>query len=188
MQTPTAVVIIGMTGSGKTTLAQALEAKLKLPRFSAGDIARSMAETDPDTEVALRSGAYAPEDAIRHQVRQRIEMAEISDGGWILEGFPRKVEQLIELMRWRTLPIGGSLGEPLYIYLEIPPYVAVQRLMKRGRPDDNGDSIARKLRNFENETLPVVNMLEHHAKLLVVDAEDLDAAIRLVESHIDFNA
>lgn len=179
------IVIIGMTGSGKTTLAQALETKLKLPRFSAGDIARSMAETDPDTEVALRAGAYAPEDAIRHQVRQRIEMAELAEGGWILEGFPRKVEQLIELMRWNS-------GNPLFIYLEIPAYVAVRRLIARGRQDDNGDSIARKLRNFEQETLPVVTMLEQSSsvggKLLTVDAEHLESAIRLVESHIDSNA
>lgn len=174
------IVIIGMTGAGKTTLAQALEKKLKLPRYSAGDIARSMAETDPDTEVALRAGAYAPEAAIRLQVRKCIELADVTEGGWILEGFPRKVEQLIELMRWNS-------GDPLFIYLEVPAYVAVRRLVQRGRQDDNGDSIARKIRNFEQETLPVVNMLEHTGKLLVVDAIDLDAAIRSVESYLDLN-
>jgi len=147
------VVLIGNTGSGKTTVAKALEERLNLPRISSGDIARGLGDFDPATKLALESGAFAPEEAMRIRVRSLLEAAEIQRGGWVIEGFPRMIEQLICLMQWTS-------ALPVFVYLEIEPWVAVERLVARGRPDDNPNAIAKKLASFEEKTHPMISLLE----------------------------
>lgn len=147
------VVLVGNTGSGKTTVAKLLESRLNVPRVSSGDIARYLAEFDPSTKLALDAGAMAPEKAMQLQIRQRIEAADVQHGGWVLEGFPRMIEQLICLMQWTS-------ALPHFVYLDVPAWVAIERLTARGRPDDNPHSIAEKLKSFDENTQPMLQILE----------------------------
>lgn len=157
------IVLIGRTGSGKTTVAASLTEHLNVPYISSGDIARDMARGDPATDMALRQGAHAPEEAMRSAVRDALEQGDAQHGGWILEGFPRMVAQLVCIMQW-------TVSLPTFVYLDTPEWVCIERLTARKRPDDNADSIARKLQSFKENTLPVVDVLEeggvlHHLEL-----------------------
>jgi adenylate kinase len=158
------ICIVGNTGSGKTTVARILETSLNLPRISSGDIARYLADFDPSTRLALDAGAMAPEKAMQLQIKQRIEAADIQSGGWILEGFPRIPEQLICLMQWTS-------ALPVFVYLDVPIWVAIERLTARGRPDDNPHSIAEKLKSFDESTHPMLDILESGGVLHTINAD-----------------
>ena len=157
------IILIGKTGSGKTALGGKLSTTLSIPHISSGDIARHMANEDEDTKTALASGLMAPEAAMRNAIRSEIERATISDGGYILDGFPRTVAQLIAVLTW-------SKHEPLFFYLDLPDLDVITRLLSRKRKDDNPDSIARKLYSFQQETMPLIRMLDEANALWIVDA------------------
>jgi adenylate kinase len=158
--TSSGIVLIGQTGSGKSTQAKLLADHFHCPLISSGDIAREIAEADSFTESALTQGSYAPEVAIRREVVMRVESAIIQSGIFVLEGFPRKVEQLIvleQLARRRDIEI-------VYVHLDVPDLTCIRRLVGRGRRGDNPDSISAKLAAWRTDTLPVLDILRHQRR------------------------
>lgn len=166
------IVLIGNTGSGKSTLARLLHDRFDLPVISSGEIARELSESDPATDLALKQGSMAPEQAMRSMVRSRIEAADLERGGWILDGFPRTVEQLICLSYW-------SAAMPTYFYLDVPVWTCLERLVARRRPDDNPDAIARKLESFDLKTHPMLSILDDGGLLHHLSGEEEPVNIRI---------
>ena len=159
------LVLLGNTGSGKTTLAKELTARQpERVRISSGDIARELAERDSAVRIALQSGNLAPEIEMRSEVRARIRTAESLQQIWILDGFPRSLEQLILLQQWT-----GRL--PIFVHVDISPWTAIERLTDRDRHDDNPDAIARRLRDFQQNVQPVLDVLESGEILETVNGE-----------------
>lgn len=146
------IVVTGNTGSGKTAVSKALAAEFEIPLVSSGDIAREMSQADVTTDLALQQGEMAPEAAMRVAVRARLEEADAKRGGWILEGFPRSTEQLICLMQW-------TAALPTFIHIDVATWTCIERLLARQRTHDNPDSIGRRLKHFENETVPMITIL-----------------------------
>jgi adenylate kinase family enzyme len=144
---------MGQTGCGKSTVADLVAKALGVPHVSSGDIAREIAETDPTTKLALMQGNPAPEEPVRVAVRQALERAELESGGWVLEGFPRHLAQLVLLLQW-------SSSLPCFVYLDLHEWYCIERLVARGRPDDKADGIARRFKSFDERTVPVVHLLE----------------------------
>lgn len=155
------IALLGLTGSGKTTTAKALSARTDLPRVSSGHIARQLASDDPSTRLTLERGDYAPESAMRTLVRQQLEAADAEHGGWILEGFPRTVAQLVCLMQWLT-------AEPLWVLVDTDPHECLRRLLGRSRHDDIADAIAHKLDAYRTDTQPVIDVLDSDGALIRV--------------------
>ncbi len=156
------IVLSGNTGSGKTTLATELGARLKIPVISSGVIARNLAKGDAATDLALKLGAMAPEQAMRAEIRAEIEGADIRRGGWILDGFPRSVEQLICLLQW-------SAAMPSFIHIELNEWTCIERLGYREREHDNPDAIAKRMESYRAQTLRMVDVLNSGGVVDVVD-------------------
>lgn len=144
-----------MTGSGKSTVARSLAAQLSIPVIGSGDVAREMAKSDASTAMALDNGMLAPEAAMRLRIEHLTEQATITDGGYVLEGFPRSIAQLITLLGWTS----NTTPMPEFYLLDVPVVECVRRLLVRGRSDDNPDSIAKKIESYEKTTLPMIEML-----------------------------
>lgn len=145
------IVLIGLPGSGKTTVGHKLSEKHNIPFVSSGNIAREMAEDDPTTALTLKAGQMAPEDSMRAAVRRRLAESDSSFGGFVLEGFPRTVAQYIALRMWGHMPA--------IIYLDLQPADSIERLIQRSREDDTPDAIAARIETFQRETIPLVQML-----------------------------
>lgn len=145
--------LIGRTGSGKSTLAAKLSSTYSLPVISSGNIARDIALSDRSVSLALDAGAVAPEVPIRSEVKRKIEEHEIKEGGWILDGFPRSVAQLIALYEW-TLP-----NPVIFVVVDVATHECIRRLVQRGRLDDAPDAMARRLDSFRQTTSKILDIL-----------------------------
>jgi adenylate kinase len=146
------IVLLGVTGSGKSALAHHISQQHGWPHISTGAIARQMAADDPATKLMLERGDYAPEGAMRLHVRQQLEAAEVQYGGYVLDGFPRTLAQWICLMQW-------GAAAPLYLHMDLPLHDALCRLLDRRRHDDIADAIAAKVQAHTRDTQPLIDML-----------------------------
>ena len=99
----------------------------------------------------LDQGLLAPEEAMRELVQNAVEQASLQTGGFVLEGFPRTIPQLLTLMRWSPVAT--------YIWLDVPMLICALRLQDRNRVDDHPDAIAKKMHFFDNSTQPMLDAL-----------------------------
>ncbi len=125
----------GPEGSGKGTQAKLLSDALKIPILTSGDLVREAATIDKGhignvCRLALNEGKYV-NDADMYTLWERKIVEESVKGGWIMDGFPRNVEQakfLDEKMRSLDAKIDKVF------YLNISQEESMKRLIKRARP------------------------------------------------------
>jgi adenylate kinase len=92
------IVLLGPPGSGKGTQSALLSSKLNIVAISTGDLLRN--EVSEKTEIGLLAKSYidvgslVPDDVVMSIVKNKIQDL---DNGFILDGFPRNVEQAIKL-------------------------------------------------------------------------------------------
>jgi adenylate kinase len=179
------VLLIGPPGSGKGTQGDRLAARLGLEHIAAGDLLRAEVNgaTPLGRQVAdlLAKGELVPDVVILSLLMPRVlEAAEAN--GYLLDGFPRSVEQAVEA---RKLAERAGAGPDAVIYLDAPREELVRRILHRaaieGRADDNPETVANRLQVFDEATLPLVEYYRGRGLLHVIDAnqdaDDVTAAI-----------
>jgi len=90
------LLIMGAPGAGKGTQAAKIVKKYNLVHVSTGDIFRSLNErTDLGQQVRrfMKAGKLIPDDLTNRLVEERLQCNDCMDNGWILDGYPRNVEQ-----------------------------------------------------------------------------------------------
>ena len=100
-------------------------------------------------------------------VEERLQKADTSSG-WILDGFPRTVEQasfLDDLLK--KMNLGGAM----VINLDVPDDVVVGRLLERGRKDDTEEVIRRRLEIYRSETTPLIDYYGNRKQLVVINGD-----------------
>lgn len=148
-----AVCLLGMAGSGKTTLADGLRREIgNAVVVAAGDLARQMAETDPETKLALSSGTMAPREKMRTKMNDTItEFVRAKFPLLIFDGYPRYKEQLNDLIA--IIPMHNIC----IIHVSCDDETAKGRLHNRRRLDDTDDAIKARIRGFWHETWDVIS-------------------------------
>lgn len=123
-------------------------------------------------------GELVPDALILDLVRDRLSQPDAQEG-WILDGFPRNVEQakfLDELLA----EIEQSCD--CVVNLEVPDEVLVARLLGRGRTDDNEEVIRTRLAVYRNQTAPLIDFYRDRQQLVSIDGnqsiEHVGAALR----------
>ena len=107
------VALLGPPGAGKGTQAKRIAQKTGLVHLSSGDILRD--EVSRATELGRTANSYmergelVPDALIIDMIRGWIESAE---GGFLLDGFPRTVEQAEALGRITPLDVVINIGLP----------------------------------------------------------------------------
>ncbi len=163
------LVLLGPPGAGKGTQALLLAEKLNVPHISTGDLFRAnIGEGTPlgvEAKQYIDAGELVPTDVTARMVKSRLE-EEDAGSGFLLDGFPRTVEQaqiLAELLEEKGLTLDGVLN------FEISTDVVVERMLARGREDDNEEVIRNRLKVYDEETKPLI---DHYGDAIItVDAE-----------------
>jgi adenylate kinase len=139
------VVILGPPGAGKGTQAARMSADAAVPHIATGDILRAVGDGGSDlgrrVQEIVKRGDLVSDDLMVALIRERLSAGD-TDGGFILDGFPRTLGQAEALDA--TL---GELDRELTIVLEfqLPEEQAYERLLGRGRSDDNPETIRHRL-------------------------------------------
>ena len=196
------IVLLGAPGSGKGTQAKLLVDKLNIPQISTGDLLRASVEAQTplgrQAKTIMDAGQLVPNDLVLGLIRERLSSPDTKNG-FILDGFPRNVEQAAEL---DILLNGISMPIQKAILIDVDFDILMQRLTGRltcedcgavfniftnppslekecdkcgghlhHRSDDNEETIAKRLRVYETQTQPVVNFYKEQGKLSVVEGK-----------------
>lgn len=146
--------IIGLPGSGKTTLANLLGGMFKTMNISSGDLARAHGFAGSKAE---ETGQLDPDEG---KIRSLVQEAIDGSNAYILDGFPRMVEQIEAV----------NIELDAVIYLAAGPVVCNERLLARGRPDDVIDIISARTSTYLRHTLPLVGYFDDKKKLIEINA------------------
>lgn len=208
------LILLGPPGAGKGTQAKLLEGKFGLKQLSSGDMLRSAVSSETAVGQRAKSfmdrGALVPDDLVVDVVFEHL--AGFRDKkGYILDGFPRTVDQAEALDAWLASRNSGidrviviqvrddrlverivgrytcaKCGEGYHDSFKAPAIYGVcdqcgNHEFKR-RVDDTPATVATRIKTYHDQTAPLIAYYETRGKVAIVDGE---APIEAVSREID---
>jgi adenylate kinase len=169
------ILLLGPQGSGKGTQAKKISTAYEVPHIATGDMFRAAiaagSELGRTVKPILDAGQLVPDDITIALIRERLG-EEDAQNGFVLDGFPRNIEQA-EALDTMLEEIDRPLSAVLL--LELSDDAARERLGKRavleGRADDQPEAIERRLRDYHEKTEQVVDHYLTTGKLVKMHAE-----------------
>jgi adenylate kinase len=194
------LILLGPPGAGKGTQAQRLRDDFQVPFISTGDMLRSNVkegtELGKKAEAYMKAGDLVPDDLIVAMVADRLREEDARDG-FILDGFPRTIEQAKALNK-QLSELGRRVTAALLI--DVPDEEVIRRLsgrrvcVKAGhnyhvefdppkhegvcdqdgsrlvrRDDDDPDVIKNRLRVYHDQTAPLVDYFDEQGVMRHID-------------------
>jgi adenylate kinase len=211
------LVMLGRQGAGKGTQCTRLSRHYVVPHISTGDMLRSAVKEGTafgrKAKEFMDAGELLPDDVIIGIVEERLDKDDVRRRGFILDGFPRTVNQAKAL-----IDITRPIGIDLVADLEVPRDLVLDRLAARRvcidcgtnystaqrpkagwtcdfcggdviqRDDDTVEAITRRLDLYEEQTAPLVRFYEDRSELEVVDGvgsadEVLQRLVGSIDAH-----
>jgi adenylate kinase len=164
-------VILGGSGSGKSTQGQRLCRHFDIPLISTGEILRetltNFSSLGREVQPYVEKGELVPDETMIEFIRARLNKDDIKSG-WVLEGYPRTAFQAEEL---------DFLLEDLQqnldwaIYLQVPEAVMVTRSLGRSLPDDQPEIVQRRIELFYDRTMNILEYYDRRRRLLTIDGD-----------------
>jgi adenylate kinase len=192
------LVILGKQGAGKGTQCVRLARHYVVPHISTGDMFRAAkkANTEFGKKLAeyMDAGELVPDEVVVGVVAERLAHNDTKTRGFILDGFPRTVQQAESLTEILAPP-----GIDLALDLEVDTEIVLKRLAGRRvcntcganystekppkynwtcdvcggevvqREDDTEEAITRRLKLYEEQTAPLIAWYLEKDKLVQVN-------------------
>jgi adenylate kinase len=167
------IVLLGPPGGGKGTQAKTLCKKLGIPHLSSGDILRAAraAGTMVGKKVAgyMDSGALVPDEIVTQVMLQRADQPDCKRG-FLLDGFPRTVQQAKDLDA-HLARTGRQIDR--VVDLRVLREELFRRLRgraeKENRTDDTDEVVQERLRTYDRQTQPLVDFYGRRPAFRAVD-------------------
>ncbi len=197
------LVLLGAPGSGKGTLAAGLVENLKIPSISTGDLLRNAIKEGTkeglQAKTYMDEGKLVPTTIVLEMLKKRLNEKDTKNG-YILDGFPRTIEQA-ELLD-KMVKIDTCL------YLDVDKDVIVKRIGGRitcckcgkvanvawkgvgktcdcggewyTRDDDNPATVAKRFDTFTEQTKPLIEYYQNKKILKTLKCpEDKDETLKM---------
>ncbi len=190
------LILLGPPGAGKGTQAERLEDDFHLPYIATGNMLRAAVtegtELGRQAEAFMNDGKLVPDELIIGMILEQVE-EDGSKDGFLLDGFPRTLEQARSLDA-AIARLDRSLTAALLI--EVPDEVLVRRITGRRvcskeghvyhveanppkhegvcdidgsklvqRQDDSPEVVGKRLREYHEKTAPIVGHYEEQGLL-----------------------
>jgi adenylate kinase len=174
------LLFLGPPGAGKGTQAQQLAQGRGLLHLSTGDLLRAEVQAGSDlgveAQAVMARGELVSDALVLAIVRSRLQA---HSGGWLLDGFPRNLAQAEALE-----VLLSELEQPIQhvILLELDDAVLLQRLLSRGRDDDNEAVIRNRLEVYREQTAPLIT---HYRQLGLLREVEAEGPVEAVASRIN---
>jgi adenylate kinase len=164
------LLLIGAPGAGKGTQAELLAARFGITHISSGDLLRQHVRDQTPLGQAIKSyvdrGDLVPDSLVMDMLRKPV-VAAAEAGGYVLDGFPRTVEQA-ETAFAVAQPLGAEVQAA--IHLDVPDAELVRRLLARHRgSDDTQEVIEHRLQVFRENTIPLLEYYAGRELMFAVD-------------------
>ena len=178
------ILLLGLPGAGKGTQAQFLTERYRIPQISTGDMLRAAIKAGTslgrDAKAYMDKGALVPDDMVIELVRDRVQQPDAANG-FIMDGFPRTLAQaealrtagididyVIEievsdteiLRRMSGRRVHPGSGRTYHVEFKPPKVpgkddVTGEPLVQR--PDDNEETVRKRIETYHTQTKPLVN-------------------------------
>lgn len=194
------LIILGRQGAGKGTQCVRLSRHFVVPHISTGDMLRAaVREGTPlgvEAKKVMDAGGLVSDDIMIGIVRDRLAAPDADTRGYILDGFPRTIDQAEALDG-----ICDDLGRPIDVVLDlnVPREIVLERISSRRvcrdcgtnytasgddrtpwicdvcggdvmqRDDDTPESVNRRLDLYEEQTFPLIRHYGDQNRLAVVN-------------------
>ncbi|MHA1339012.1 MAG: adenylate kinase [Promethearchaeota archaeon] len=194
------IMLFGAPGAGKGTLAGQIKKVFKnIVHISTGDLFReNVRQQTPIGKKAkeyMDAGKLVPDEVVIGMVKERINKEDVKKYGFMLDGFPRTVNQAKELLKLTTID--------LILVIEVPREELIKRIVGRiscpkcgkiynkfnpdlmpknegicdvcgveliHRSDDNEETINKRIDTYESQSLPCIDFFKQKGlKIKIVD-------------------
>ncbi|MBO4488568.1 MAG: adenylate kinase [Bacteroidales bacterium] len=167
------IILFGAPGSGKGTQAKLLTEKYGFDHVSTGDLFRyEMSHNTPlgiKAKEIINRGDLCPDDITLGMLKNHI-LNHPDSKGFIFDGVPRTIPQA-QMMDDKSFFDMMDIDMVLYLYVEMEE--VERRILKRAqlenRADDTPEAIKVRVRNFFDQTMPLVDYYKQQGKLVQVD-------------------
>jgi adenylate kinase len=164
---PLNVALFGPPGAGKGTQADRFAARHGVPKISTGDMLRRAIANGTELGLAVKDtllrGALVSDRVMIQLVSHRLAEPDCA-GGFVLDGFPRTIEQAVALDGM----IAGR-GPLVVVALVVHSDEVVRRLATRGRHDDDEWVIRERLQVYTDSTEPLLEYFRRRKTLTILD-------------------
>lgn len=191
------LIFLGPPGAGKGTQAAGVSAHLRIPHISTGDMFRAAIANETPTGLEAKRyidlGQLVPDSVVIDMVRERLSESDCA-GGYLLDGFPRTVEQAEALDR--------ICAPDAVVDIDVPDERLLARLTGRRvcrkcsgtfhitkladqnvcpvcggevyqRDDDKPATISNRLKVYHEQTAPLIGYYSALGKLRRIDVAAL---------------
>lgn len=184
------IALFGPPGAGKGTQSAIVMKKYNLCYIATGDILRAeIAKKSPlgiEAQKIIISGKLVPDEVIIQILEEKLK-SEDSYEGFLFDGFPRTYIQAY-ILDGLLSKMHTSLTS--LISLDVDNEEVTQRLLERGktsgRSDDTEEVIKKRLEEYKQKTLPVLNFYEEQGTHAPVNGlGSIEEVFSRIESKIE---
>jgi adenylate kinase len=198
------IILLGPPGAGKGTQSKYLEDRFRFKQLSSGDMLRQAVAAESPVGIIAKpymdAGKLVPDHVVVDVVFETVDTLPKDLPGFVLDGFPRTVQQAEELDR---LLEGHGKHIDAVIVVDVNDELLIKRITgrftcatcgesyndffrkpkKKGvcdrcggsvfkrRSDDTAETIRHRLEVYHNQTKPLIDYYRAKGKLRVIDGE-----------------
>ncbi|MFA6028592.1 MAG: nucleoside monophosphate kinase [Elusimicrobiota bacterium] len=167
---PLHLLITGAPGSGKTTFGKLLAKDYGMVHISVGELLRAQAGSVPGLAETMAKGGLVDSEIVLRIVRERLAQKDVVERGFILDGFPRRLEEAGVIEGW--MKDGGRIDA--MIQLEVSDDELLRRILARGRMDDSEEVFRNRMEIYRRQTRPVLEHFRERLRVLEAKTEGSD--------------